>query len=63
MVSDRQRRGSWGRQVLILVLMEDGLGPVSPGTSPTLPWVLMLVLMEDGLGHDRTIRLLDLLMS
>ena len=37
--------------VLILVLMEDGLGPFQERLKADRKRVLILVLMEDGLGH------------
>ena len=42
--------------VLILVLMEDGLGEPGKNTHPvTIDQVLILVLMEDGLGVYHTL--------
>ena len=43
-------------RVLILVLMEDGLGEPGKNTHPvTIDQVLILVLMEDGLGVYHTL--------
>ena len=53
MVSDRQIFGEVENlpEVLILVLMEDGLGLGNPVRFPRRSAVLILVLMEDGLGQ------------
>ena len=53
MVSERRslHRNGRGRPVLILVLVEDGLG-VKGASFNTVPiGVLILVLVEDGLGE------------
>ena len=42
-----------GPNVLILVLMEDGLGQKECKEKGSGLWVLILVLMEDGLGLSR----------
>ena len=51
MVSDRVSGEYSGNiHVLILVLMEDGLGLLPPSGGEISIQVLILVLMEDGLG-------------
>ena len=65
MVSDL-RKPSQTKQsgVLILVLMEDGLGPYVGNSPPTLiSLVLILVLMEDGLGHSKKLSKLGVELS
>ena len=40
-----------GSTVLILVVMEDSLGPLLGGAFSGVTLVLILVVMEDSLGH------------
>ena len=52
MVSEINEKWRWreDRSVLILVLVEDGLGEWLSTRKTTIVYVLILVLVEDGLG-------------